>query len=171
MHRAVAYGNAEDIKNLIDFQAPYTLRTSKLLWTPIFVAAQFGNMQTFNELRKHHPDLLDMKDIRGWTLLHVAVNAKRTELIRLLVSLGADPHACSRATKFLVPDDLKEVAVTPGDIAMLRGKGIFDAYVESLRMQGYELEVKGNEPEEEREVFWPSVEKMEILGSESVVTN
>jgi ankyrin repeat protein len=119
-------------------------------------------MQTFNELRKYHSDLLDMKDIRGWTLLHVAVNAKRIELLQLLISIGADPHAYSRATRFLVPDDLKEVAVKPGDIATLRGKDVFDAYVGGLRMQGYEFEVTGNGSEEQMEIFWQSVENLEL---------
>jgi len=122
MHRAAAFGNAEDIRNLISLHAPFTLRTRNLSWTPIFVAAQFGNLATFNELKKHYPDLLSLTDVRQWTLLHIAINAKPIELIQLLVSRGADPHSCSRATKFLVPDDLKEVSVKPGDIATLRGK-------------------------------------------------
>jgi ankyrin repeat protein len=162
MHRAAAYGNAEDIRNLISLHAPFTLRTKNLSWTPIFVAAQFGNMSTFNELKKHYPDLLSLTDVRQWTLLHIAVNAKRIEFIQLLIAMGADPHACSRATKFLVPKDLEEVSVKPGDIATLRGKEVFGAYVESLRAQGYNIEVAGNGSEEQSEIFWPSLEKFEL---------
>jgi ankyrin repeat protein len=162
MHRAAAYSNAEDIRNLISLHAPFTLRTRNLSWTPIFVAAQFGNLSTFNELKKHYPDLLSLTDVRQWTLLHIAVNAKHIELIQLLISMGADPHACSHATKYLVSDDLKEVAVKPGDIAALRGKEVFGAYVASLRAQGYKFEVTGNGFEEQNEIFWPSLEKLEL---------
>jgi ankyrin repeat protein len=162
MHRAAAFGNAEDIRNLISLHAPFTLRTKNLSWAPIFVAAQFGNMSTFNELKKHYPDLLSLADVRQWTLLHIAVNAKHIELIQLLVSMGADPHACSRATKFLVPDDLMEVSVKPGDIATLRGNEVFGTYVESLSAKGYTFEVTGNGFEEQNEIFWPSLEKIEL---------
>jgi ankyrin repeat protein len=162
MHRAAAFGNAEDIRNLTSLHAPFTLRTKNLSWTPIFVAAQFGNMSTFNELKKHYPDLPNLTDVRQWTLLHIAVNAKRIELVQLLVSMGADPHACSRATKFLVPDDLVDVSVKPGDIATLRGTEVFGAYVESLRAQGYNFEVTVNRFDEQNEIFWPSLEKLEL---------
>ena len=76
MHRATAYGNADDIKSLIKKHASLDLRTIKLSWTPIFVVVQFGNVSTFNMLRKYCPDFLFITDVRKWTLLHVAVNAK-----------------------------------------------------------------------------------------------
>jgi hypothetical protein len=37
--------------------------------------------------------------------------------MRMLISLGADPHAQSHATEFLVPEKMKGLALTPGDIA------------------------------------------------------
>jgi ankyrin repeat protein len=102
----------------------------------------FGNISTFNELRKHHLDFLTLKDVRLWSLLHVAVNAKRVEMIRLLIHLGANPHAQSLPGQFLVPEELKGLAVTPGDVAQLRGPEVFLAYTEALRAAGPALEAQ-----------------------------
>ncbi|KAG4440094.1 hypothetical protein IFR05_004437 [Cadophora sp. M221] len=121
VHRAAAYGRAEDIRLLLKLNASTTVQTVKVCWTPIFCAVNFGNILTFNELRRIHTDFLTLKDIRRWTLLHVAVNAKRVDMIDHLVALGADPHAGSLTTQFLVPGSLKGRSVTPGDIAILRG--------------------------------------------------
>lgn len=77
-------------------------------------------------------------------------------------SLWRRPTRLQPATKFLVPDDLEEVSVKPGDIATIRGKEVFGVYVESLRAQGYNYEVTGNGSEEQNGIFWPSLEKFEL---------
>jgi ankyrin repeat protein len=135
------------------------LQTIKMSWMPIFCAVQFGNISTFKELSKHSPNYLTLQDIRHWTLLHLAVNAKRLELIALLIELGADPHARSLAIKCLVPDDLKGYSVTPGDIACLRGTEVLSIFVDALRRNGHELEVVRDPIENATEIFWPTTGK------------
>lgn len=160
-HRAAAFGTAEDISALTRMRASLTLQTTKLLWVPIFCAVQFGNVATFTELIKcHTTDLLVMTDVRKWTLLHVAVNAKRFEIMRVLISLGADPHAQSLATEFLVPENMKGLALTPGDISKLQGCDAFAAYIKALRGGGHELEVRSNDLYGEEDIFWPALEKV-----------
>lgn len=160
IHRAAAYGHAEDIKLLLKLRADPKLQTIKVSWMPIFCAVQFGNISTFNELRKVHDDFLALRDIRNWTLLHLAVNAKRLEMMELLINLGADPHARTLATEFLVPDDLKAQSFTPGDIANLRGEDILSRYVGALRRCGYDLEIAKDIINNDLDIFWPSVEEV-----------
>lgn len=115
---------------------------------------QHGNLTTFNELKQHYPDLLTLVDGRRWTLLHVAVNAERLELISLLLSLGADPHARSMATDLRVPKDLVGVSATPSEIALLRGEEVRSVYVDGLRSVGWEVELIGDEKEGTEDIFW-----------------
>jgi ankyrin repeat protein len=161
MHRAAAFGHSGDIVALVNLHAPLDLMTIKASWPPIFCAVQFGNVSTFNELRKHHSDLLTMRDVREWTLLHVAVNAKQLEIIQLLISLGADPHARSLTTEFLVPDDIKGLSVTPGDIARLRGPLVLSTYTNALRANGHDLEVVADEIDNSDDIFWSALDKLE----------
>jgi ankyrin repeat protein len=162
MHRAAAFGHADDVIALMKLRAPLALRTIKVSWPPIFCAVQFGNISTFNELRKHHPDLLVMRDVRKWTLLHVAVNAKRLEIIQLLISLGADPHAQSLATEFIVPEDIRGLSVTPGDIARLRGSLVLFTYISALKANGHDLEVVADEMNNVGEIFWPASDNVSL---------
>ncbi|KAK0109536.1 Ankyrin repeat domain-containing protein 60 [Cadophora gregata] len=156
MHRAAAYGCANDIKLLVKLNVSTTIQTIKVCWTPIFCAVHFGNISTFEELRRTNPDFLALKDVRRWTLLHVAVNAKRVDMIAHLISLGADPYATSLATQFLVPVDLKGGSVTPGDIAVLRGENILNAFIAALANCGHDVEVYRDGGEVD--IFWPAVE-------------
>ncbi|KAL5327271.1 hypothetical protein ACEPPN_004965 [Leptodophora sp. 'Broadleaf-Isolate-01'] len=60
--------------------------------------------------------------------------------MELLINLGADPHARTLATEFLVPDDLKAQSFTPGDIANLRGEDILSRYILAKRGRGLILD-------------------------------
>lgn len=170
MHRAAVFGHTDDIKALVNLNTPIDLRTYKTCWTPIFCAAQYGNMATFNELRKYHPDLLAMRDIRHWALLHVAVNAKRLEIMELLISLGADPHAQTFSTEFFVPEDIKSFSVTAGDIARLRGLLVLSAYINALRVSGQEVDAVKDEIDDVEDLFWPALDEIDLAvhNSESV---
>ena len=160
MHRAAAFGNAEDIQALLKLGGTPTLQTKNLAWMPIFCAVQFGNISTFSELSKEHPGFLHMRDIRQWTFLHIAVNARRLEMMKLLISLGSDPHARTMATKHFVPDDLKCLAVMPTQIARIRGDAVFDSYVKSLKKAGHSVDLVQSTEGELPDVFW-EVEELE----------
>jgi ankyrin repeat protein len=154
MHRAAAYGNATDIQNLRNVGASLIPRTLKLSWMPIFLAVQFGNISAFNELLKDHPDFLTLRDIRQWSLLHVAVNAKQLDMMILLLELGADPRSSSFPTEFCVPDDLRNISVTPGEIARLRGKDLFDVYIQTLRREGHHIDLVSENGDCLPDIFW-----------------
>ncbi|KAH7306146.1 ankyrin repeat-containing domain protein [Rhexocercosporidium sp. MPI-PUGE-AT-0058] len=160
MHRAAAYGRADDIKLLLKLNASAAIQTVKVCWTPIFCAVHFGNISTFDELRRLHANFLTLRDVRRWSLLHVAVNAKQGGMIEHLIGLGADPHARSLATQFLVPVALKGRSATPGDIALLRGREVVNRYVGALVKCGHDAHLSRDTPESETEIFWPAEEKL-----------
>jgi ankyrin repeat protein len=152
MHRVAAFGTADHIKSLISRKVSLDLRTTNLGWTPIFCAAQFNNLSTFTELIQYQPGLLAATDIRNWTLLHLAVNASSLDIMRVLIGLGADPHALSFPTAFYIPKDLSGLLLTPGDIARIRGPPIFTAYLDALAASGHEVHLVNSD------IFWPAFE-------------
>ncbi|KUJ13905.1 ankyrin [Mollisia scopiformis] len=159
MHRAAAFGSAEDVKCLLESGASLAFRTTVFAWSPIFCAVQYGNLSIFNQLIQYHPDYSTLVDGRNWTLLHTAVNAKQLEMIRLLLSFGADPHARSMATDLWVPKDLVGVSVTPGDIAQLRGSDVLTTYLDSLNDMGQEVQIISDEHGGLSDIFWLASEK------------
>ena len=158
MHRAAAYGCAEDIKLLVKLGASTTIQTKKVCWAPLFCAVQFGNISTFEELRRMDPDFLSLRDVRRWTLLHVAVNAKQLDMISHLISLGADPHSKTLATEFCVSGDLRGRSVTPGDIAIARGEKVLATYVGALVNCGHDVQIC--QDIRETDIFWPALESL-----------
>lgn len=116
-------------------------------------------MSTFTELVKHQSGGTEATDARQWTLLHAAVNAKSINIMRLLLQLGADPHALSLPTTVYIPKDLRGLSLTPGDIARIRGPAVLRAYVDALAANGHEVHVVDNGNEEDTyDIFWPAVE-------------
>jgi hypothetical protein len=79
-------------------------------------------------------------------------------MMRLLLRLGADPHTLSFPTAFPIPEDLRNLSLTPGDIANIRGSTIIAAYVDALAASGYEVHVVTDEKEGDKlDLFWTSV--------------
>ncbi|KAF8860338.1 ankyrin [Acephala macrosclerotiorum] len=168
LHRTAAYGTADQVKSLLARKASLTIRTKNLGWTPIFCAVHFNNLSTFMELITHQSNFLMAMDIRNWTLLHVAVNARRLDIMRLLIAYGADPHASTFPRRFFVPKDLRGRSLTPTEIAMARGTLVFQAYCDSLVENGYDLCVKEAE-DDTYDLFWPAFE--EPMDATSVTTD
>ena len=73
LHRAAAYGTGQDIDSLVKRGANLTLKTYQEQWTPIFVAAESNNIDTFKRLASYStPSFVQNTDVRGWTMLHIA---------------------------------------------------------------------------------------------------
>jgi ankyrin repeat protein len=62
----------------------------------IFEAAALGRGDLVRDLLAITPDLLRASSPDGWTLLHLAAFFGHADLVRLLLTLGADLHAVSR---------------------------------------------------------------------------
>ena len=160
MHRAAAFGSAEDIAALVAVGASVTLLTN-LGWMPIRCAVRFENIATFLELAKHLPSsFIDQQDIRGWTLLHEAAGMGSSEMLGLVLNYGANPHAVSFKTADVVPCGLENKAVTPGDVAKHEGEETYLAYVEGLKLAGFDIalvqELEGDTQSSTEDIFWPA---------------
>jgi len=135
---------------LLKFGADRTLRISTFFQTPIFVAAKFGNTETFRELMKGHPGCLS-KDVdgQGWTFLHVAVWFKCFDIASLLLDAGADPHCESSLCRSHKNPRLNGRVLTTWDVAQVRGEGATERYCQILRMHGYDVEL-----DSDGEAYW-----------------
>ena len=79
--------------------------------------------------------------------------------MRLLICLGADPHARSSSTQLFIPNDLKGLSITPGGVASLRGATVFSAYVDALVDNGHDIHIIEDEKEDTFDIFWPAFEE------------
>jgi ankyrin repeat protein len=118
LHRLAAYGSAIDVRKLIQLGASTSHLRMPLGWSAIFHSAHWGNLGTFVELLKYHPeDIIHAEDARGWTLLHVAASAGREEICRLLLGLGANHRAVSRSSSICMRKSIHGLCCTPSDVA------------------------------------------------------
>jgi ankyrin repeat protein len=137
IHRAAAFGTAEDVRALSRIGAALDIRTHNLGWTPIFTAVCYSNVETLLEIIKIEPLDKHEADLRGWTLLHVAVGVGSFDVIPDLLRLGCDPAALSNATGHSVPQVFIDIAITPGDIAKACGKEVHDKWTQLLVNAGF----------------------------------
>jgi hypothetical protein len=158
LHRAAAFGVAQDIISLSKINAPMETKTRGLLWTPIFCAVLFDNEATFHELRKLQVDYLSITDVRGWTVLHLAAYAGSLNVIGGLVALGADPQARSHATTLFVPEALKNRALTAYELAIYHGEATSQFYEKCVEMKYPETDVRESMVPDEKDIFWPAAE-------------
>lgn len=155
LHRAAAYGTRQDVDCLIKRGANLTLKTYREQWPPIFVAVDSNNIDTFDQLAHYStPECFQDTDIRGWTMLHIAAAIGNSELIAILIDLGADPHASSNPSSELsndlIPENIRGLELTPADVAKYSGSGKFRAYIYGLMDAG--IDISSNS----EEIFWPA---------------
>lgn len=165
MHRAAAFGTSHHIQSLITKGASPIIKTTNLGMTPIFVAVQFGNIKTFQELSKYQSDFLEATDIRGWTLLHLAVKCEQYDIMRILLEFGADPHALSSAVELHVPDDLKGLCFTPIQLANNCGTSALFKCLDIWNVNGYDITLSYDTSEIDLDVFWPASDHCSSVSS------
>lgn len=92
IHRCAAYGTVTQLRALIAMNASPFLEAFPLRWNAIHHAVFYGNLETFDFLLDYFENAAtDVRDIRGWTLLHIAGEAGHVEIVRRLVKSRADP--------------------------------------------------------------------------------
>jgi len=136
LHRAAAFGNGADVERLLCLGAHANLPIQNLSWLPLQCAARYGNKSTFEVLSNQIPreDFPGIKDSRGWTLLHLAVQNGSQDLIEHLLRYGLNPSVASRPSSLAVPAGLKHMEVTAMDIAEACGSR--KAYQKALEAAG-----------------------------------
>lgn len=136
IHRAAAFGTTEDIRALSRMGAALDIRTNNLSWTPVFAAVCYNNLETLQAILEIEPPDKDATDLRGWTLLHVAVGAGSFDVIPELLRLGCNVMSLSTATSQSVPDVFVDKAITPDDIAKACGKEVYSRWSQLLLNEG-----------------------------------
>lgn len=124
LHRAAAFGNANDVRVLIRLGANPRRQVGLLNWSPLHLATLWRNNAVIEELVKPRCGLrINQPDDRGWSPLHIAANigAKSKKTMRRLLELGADPDQLSKSNTSCVPNALKNMRFTPGMAAKVRG--------------------------------------------------
>ena len=124
-HRAAAYGSFEDIQNLHCKGANLRCGTTDLLWNPMACAVWFGNDSTFDAFIELFSvdEILEIKDGRGWTLLHMAAKYGYKHMLRILLDLGADTGVLTFGTDRWVAQTLHFRRLTAETIAREYGHG------------------------------------------------
>jgi ankyrin repeat protein len=146
-HRASAFGHGSDIKKLLNLGADSNILTYTLLWLPIFCAVTFGNESTFDVLVDLIPlrSLPNLKDSRGWTLLHSAAENGSEVIMTRLLQRSLDPFAKSDKSTLGVPEGLPFEELTSGEIARFCNHQ--EAYEQALNNAGY-LTIGTGDPNE-----------------------
>jgi len=155
LHRAAAFGHEADIRKL--FNLGFINRRATPLtaanWSPIQCAARFGNLSTFKYLSKDYctPNLQQMFDRRGWSLLHLAAASDSEEMISHLLSLGLDPRATSDPAYFMLPEELEFKSLTPRTIADHYQHGeIYDRAMRAAGLSDHTSNMERSEANEEK---------------------
>jgi ankyrin repeat protein len=132
-HRASAFGGGSDIKKLLNLHASSDIYIFTLNWLPIFCAVKFGNESTFGVLVDliHPWTLPNIKDSRGWTLLHLAVENGSEAIMTQLLQRGLDPLAKTDQSTIALPEELFLKELTVDDIASFYNNQ--DAYERALK--------------------------------------
>lgn len=142
LHRAAAFGTAEDVEVLIRYGAEPCICTEGLEWSPPYYSTFHSNELTLRELMSSSHGLdINSSDVRGWTLLHVAAARGAANILASLLELGADPYRLTKSTSFHVPEALEGKTLTPLDVAKGFGQKQHDVYVKVLRAAGFETDL------------------------------
>lgn len=59
----------------------------------VFEAADLGDLDALTAMLDQQPERIDLRDESGWTPLHHAAYRDRADLVRFLITRGADPNA------------------------------------------------------------------------------
>jgi ankyrin repeat protein len=139
LHRASAFGTADNIETLINYGASPTTPALPLRWTALHHAVFYGNLETFLFLIDPIRNVcIHSPDARGWTLLHIAASAGHGAIVRHLLSLGANHKSLSQPYDTHMPDELLNKSFAPGRAALAQGLGRYEQYISALRDFGLE---------------------------------
>lgn len=124
-HRAGAYGRGEDVRNLNDKGGNMHTYTTEFMWGPMTCAVWFNNESTFDAFMDLLPveEILDIRDTRGWTLLHMAAQSGCKHILGRLLEIGADPGKLTMGTKYWVMERLEYKQLTAETVAREYGHG------------------------------------------------
>ncbi|XP_062595086.1 putative ankyrin repeat protein RF_0381 [Saccostrea cucullata] len=95
LHDAASGGNVQIVKLLIEKK----MNINSLQGdgkTILHQCCRLGEMEMCEYLVNHFPELLEIRDNRGWTVLHSACRGGSVEIVSLLIEKGMDFNALSK---------------------------------------------------------------------------
>ncbi|KAF4998758.1 hypothetical protein FGRMN_2922 [Fusarium graminum] len=154
MHRAALWGTAADVHNLLQLGASPCLTDTDLGWTPILAAASTNNVATLKRLAESMPaDFVNHVDFKGWTLLHLGIEANSLETMTLALEMGADPYQGLMAD-ITGGGILKESS--PSEFARSKGETTHRHFIRALQITGHSISMA--EEVDELELYWDAPE-------------
>lgn len=118
LHRVASLGTPDEVRWLLDCGVNPCLRAGQLSWTAMFDAAYDGRLDNLQVLEEECPgSAIRDRDLRGWSLLHVAAAEGHKDVVRWLLRNGAKPFAKSQASFVDVPEALIGMECTPAEAA------------------------------------------------------
>lgn len=115
-NRAACAGTPDELDFLIEHGADVYFK-NEYDWNALFDAVFGGKLGNVQKLIPYFPDFLELRDIRGWTLLHVAAEEGHDDIVRYLLSQGADWQAKSWPSYTEVHETLRGIPCTPLEAA------------------------------------------------------
>lgn len=160
LHRAAAWGTSADIRVLLQMKAYSQCHTTKLDWTPDFVAVCYKNLDTLKELWNGQGNKTnkERQDFRGWNLLHMAAGYGNFDAVPFLIEQGVSLKTMSKATSRSVPWPLRGKAITPNEVARCCGEEAYRKWTEILRAAGCRVDIPPDD------VDWEVEEVVETFG-------
>lgn len=156
LQRAASFGTAEDVAALLALGAdPYTA-APPLGWNALHHAVHASNSSTLAPLLEHcGQQCLQIRDRRGWSLLHVAAANGSREVLSILFERGVDPNILSFSRQSHMTASLYGRRVTAGDVAQAYDQ--HEAYGECLLVAGASASATWHQ-EVDEDIFWDAEE-------------
>lgn len=118
LNRVSAMGRPDELEILVRYRADLHVTMGPLAWNPLQTAAFYGTLGNLQTLLPYYDNFdLETRDLRGWTLLHIAASAGHDDIVRFLLSNGADWQALSNPSWTHMPEELYGRSCTPLEVA------------------------------------------------------
>lgn len=100
IHHAAATGDVHELEAILDRHPEWLENRNRLDCTPLLTAVMKGQPETARLLLNRDADVratwnLVRTDDGAWTVLHIAANWNRVEMLDMLIDAGADINAIS----------------------------------------------------------------------------
>lgn len=103
------------------------------IWMAINHAVYYGNLETFLVLiNPKYGASIASPDSQGWTLLHIAASAGHDNIVRHMLSLGADHERLTLPYASRMPEQLFNQTFTPAKAAAVQSRERYCRYIEAL---------------------------------------
>lgn len=129
-------------------------------------AVYYGNFETFLVLINPKNGVsIASPDARGWTLLHIAASAGHDDIIRHLLSLGANHERLTLPYMSYMPGQLFNQAFTPAKAAAAQSEERYCRYMEALVSFGLKdpQENQANDLASDGDEFVDALDNLPIL--------